>query len=189
MLSFEPAYIKTAESGDLRTRIDRAYEMLNACTLCPRKCRVDRLSGQTGICKTGKDALVSSYSPHFGEEAPLVGQNGSGTIFFTNCNLLCNFCQNYEISHGGKGYEADVKTLSEFMLDLQNMGCHNVNFVTPTHVVPQILGAVLEAVKEGLSIPIVYNSSAYDDIKTLELLDGIVDIYMPDFKFWNPEIA
>lgn len=189
MPSFEPAYIETFKKGLLRKKVTKAYKILSSCVLCPRKCKVDRLSGQTGICKTGKKAYVSSYNPHFGEEAPLVGTNGSGTIFFTHCNLLCIFCQNYDISHEGRGEEVSDEDLAGMMLFLQNAGCHNINFVTPSHVVPQILSAVEIAVRGGLSIPLIYNTSGYDSIETLKLLEGVFDIYMPDFKFWNPEIA
>ncbi len=189
MPSFEPAYIETFKKGLLRKKVTKAYKILSSCVLCPRKCKVDRLSGQTGICKTGKKAYVSSYNPHFGEEAPLVGTNGSGTIFFTHCNLLCIFCQNYDISHEGRGEEVSDEDLAGMMLSLQNAGCHNINFVTPSHVVPQILSAVEIAVRGGLSIPLIYNTSGYDSIETLKLLEGVFDIYMPDFKFWNPEIA
>ena len=163
--------------------------MLSRCTLCPRGCNVDRLSGDTGICNTQDEAMVSSYNPHFGEEAPLVGKNGSGTIFFTHCNLLCNFCQNYDISHEGHGQVVDDEQLAQMMLQLQNIGCHNINFVTPSHVVVQILSALEIAVDHGLSVPLVYNTGGYDKVETLKLLDGVFDIYMPDFKFWDSDIA
>ncbi len=189
MPSFEPAYIATYKKGLLSEKINAAYDILNSCTLCPRRCKIDRLSGQIGICKTGEKAYVSSFNAHFGEEAPLVGSNGSGTIFFTHCNLLCIFCQNYDISHLGHGEEISNDQLAGIMLHLQNAGCHNINFVTPSHVVPQILSAVEAAVKEGLSVPLVYNSGGYDRVKTLKLLEGIFDIYMPDFKFWDPKVA
>jgi putative pyruvate formate lyase activating enzyme len=141
------------------------------------------------VCKTGEKAWVSSFNAHFGEEDPLVGTHGSGTIFFTHCNLLCIFCQNYDISHLGHGEEISNAQLAGIMLHLQNKGCHNINFVTPSHVVPQILSAVETALQEGLSVPLVYNTGGYDSEKTLKLLDGVFDIYMPDFKFWDPEIA
>ena len=189
MQSFKPVYIKTFEIGLLNKKIDQAYEILNACNLCPRKCGVDRLAGETGICKTGKDALVSSYNPHFGEEAPLVGSHGSGTIFFTYCNLMCLFCQNYDISHEGYGRKVSSEQLAVMMLALQNQGCHNINFVTPSHVVPQILSSVEIAIQNGLEVPLVYNTGGYDRVETLKLLEGVFDIYMPDFKFWNPELA
>ena len=141
------------------------------------------------MCRTGKLAMVSSYAPHFGEEDPLVGRNGSGTIFFTHCNLKCIFCQNFDISHGGHGREVTDQILAQIMLELQAMGCHNINLVSPSHVVPQILSALAHAVPEGLSIPLVYNSGGYDRVETLNLLEGVVDIYMPDFKFWDAEVA
>jgi putative pyruvate formate lyase activating enzyme len=162
---------------------------LKSCTLCPRSCRVDRLKGQKGYCRTGRHAVLSSYAPHFGEENPLVGTRGSGTIFFAHCNLLCLFCQNYEISHLGEGREAQGKKLAGAMLQLQEMGCHNINFVSPTHVVPQILEALPIAIRGGLKIPLVYNTGTYDSIETLRLLDGIFDIYMPDLKFMEGEAS
>lgn len=186
---FEPIYINTFEKGLLRKKRDQAESLLSACTLCPRRCGVNRIAGETGVCKTGKNALVSSYQPHFGEETPLSGKKGSGTIFFTHCNLLCTFCQNYDISHQGRGVEVSIAQIAEMMMWLQDSGCHNINFVTPTHVVPQILSAVEMAVPKGLRIPLVYNSGGYDRVETLKLLDGVFDIYMPDFKFWDPELA
>ena len=189
MSNSEPVYIKTFRQGLLKDKVKKAYKSLSFCTLCPRLCKVDRIAGQTGKCKTGKDAWVSSYNSHFGEEAPLVGSKGSGTIFFTHCNLLCLFCQNFDISHEGQGREISTKQLADIMLYLQNSGCHNINFVTPSHVVPQILAALETAIAKGLRVPLVYNSSGYDRVKTLKLLEGIIDIYMPDFKFWNANIA
>ncbi len=189
MPEFEPAYIKAHEKKILEKRIEKAGQILKSCTLCPRKCHVDRLAGETGICNTGYKAWVSSYGPHFGEEEPLVGKNGSGTIFFTHCNLLCLFCQNFDISHKGGGDEITPDQLAWIMLNLQGKGCHNINFVTPSHVVPQILMALELAIPKGLSVPIVYNSGGYDNVETLKLLEGIVDIYMPDFKFWSAEVA
>jgi putative pyruvate formate lyase activating enzyme len=189
MESFTPAYIKTHQRGLLKEKVDQASKILGACELCPRECGVDRLSGEKGICQTGRYAQVSSFSPHFGEESPLVGRNGSGTIFFTHCNLLCLFCQNYDISHQGEGNEISPEALSRIMLSLQGRGCHNINFVTPSHVVPQILASLEIAVEAGLSVPLVYNTSGYDKRETLDILDGVFDIYMPDFKFWDPEIS
>ncbi len=189
MSSFEPAYLRTYERGLLKEKVAKAYRLLKSCTLCPRKCGVDRISGETGTCKTAKLAWVSSYNPHFGEEEPLVGTHGSGTIFFTHCNLLCLFCQNFDSSHRGDGRQITDDELAGIMLELQNQGCHNINFVTPSHVVPQILSAVEIAVKRGLSIPLVFNTGGYDRIKTLKLMDGVFDIFMPDFKFWNSEVA
>jgi putative pyruvate formate lyase activating enzyme len=189
MPSIVPAYINTYESGLFKGKIKKAYNLLKSCVLCPRKCSVDRLSDKTGICNTGKLAWVSSYNPHFGEEEPLVGSHGSGTIFFTHCNLLCLFCQNFDISHQGYGQKVSNDELAEIMLALQNQGCHNINFVSPSHVVPQILSAVEIAAAHGLSIPLVFNTGGYDRVATLQLLEGVFDIYMPDFKFWDPLIA
>ncbi|MCK4407498.1 MAG: hypothetical protein KAV44_07460 [Bacteroidales bacterium] len=189
MTNFNPVYIKSAKSGKLNEKKKEAFKKLAKCTLCPRNCKVNRLEGETGVCKTGIKAWVSSYSPHFGEEAPLVGYHGSGTIFFTHCNLLCNFCQNYDISHEGNGVEVTNAQLATFMLQLQKIGCHNINFVTPSHVIPQILSALELAVENGLSVPLIYNTSAYDSVESLKLLDGVIDIYMPDFKFWDSEIS
>jgi putative pyruvate formate lyase activating enzyme len=185
----EPAYLKTYQEGKLKEKIKVAQAILSKCQLCPRQCEVNRLKEEKGVCHTGKHAVVSSYDPHFGEEDPLVGKHGSGTIFFTNCNLLCIFCQNYDISHEGHGRAVLPQDLAEFFLSLQSMGCHNINFVTPTHVVPQILSALEIAIEGGLHLPLVYNSSGYDLCETLKILDGIIDIYMPDFKFWEPKVA
>ena len=189
MPGFEPAYIQAHQSGLLRRNLAEANARMSSCTLCPRMCRVDRLSGATGVCRTGRRALVSSFNAHFGEEAPLVGTNGSGTVFFTHCNLLCLFCQNFEISHEGIGEEVSDEQIAGIMVALQRQGCHNINFVTPSHVVPQILAALELAVPAGLNVPLVFNSGGYDRIETLRLLDGVIDIYMPDFKFWDPEVA
>ena len=189
MEPFEAAYIKTFEKGLLRKKIKTAHNLLSPCKLCPRQCRVDRLSGETGVCKTTKRAWVSSYSPHFGEEAPLVGKHGSGTIFFTHCNLMCLFCQNFDISHESCGQKVSNEELAAIMLALQQQECHNINFVTPSHVVPQILAALEIAIPQGLRLPLVYNSGGYDLPSTLRLLEGVFDIYMPDFKFWDPDVA
>jgi putative pyruvate formate lyase activating enzyme len=189
MSDFQPLYLETFEKGLLKKKAETAYKILKSCVVCPRNCKVDRLSDELGICKTGKNALVASYDPHFGEEAPLVGTYGSGTIFFSYCNLLCNFCQNFDISHKGYGRTVNDEQLAHMMLQLQKDGCHNINFVTPSHVVPQILSALEIAVKQGLNVPLVYNSSGYDSVATLKILENVVDIYMPDFKFWDPNIA
>ncbi|RPH49195.1 MAG: radical SAM protein [Desulfobacteraceae bacterium] len=186
---FQPVYIETHNKGLLKKKAEHARKLLGSCVLCPRRCMVDRLSGKTGVCKTGARAMVSSYNAHFGEESPLVGRNGSGTIFFTHCNLLCVFCQNFDISHEGLGEEVSDQQLAGIMLALQKSGCHNINFVTPSHVVPQILSALEIAVEKGLCIPLVFNTSSYDRVEILKILDGVIDIYMPDFKFWDPEIA
>lgn len=185
----QPGYIKLHQSGKLAGRIEAALEILAECRLCPRECRVNRLEGQLGVCRTGREAIVASYGPHFGEEDPLVGRNGSGTIFLTNCNLLCLFCQNYDISHEGEGREASAEELAALMLDLARRGCHNINFVTPTHVVPQILEALPLAIEHGLNLPLVYNCGGYEAVQTIKLLNGIFDIYMPDFKFWDEAVG
>ena len=177
------AYLEAHGQGLLRERIDKALALLRDCTLCPRLCRVNRLEGERGTCRAGRLPEVSSCSPHFGEERPLVGRHGSGTIFLTHCNLRCRFCQNYSISHLGEGSEVSSGRLARMMIELQSLGCHNINFVTPTHYVPQILEALPAAIEKGLRIPLVYNSSGYDSVSTLRLLDGIIDIYMPDIKF------
>ena len=186
---FEPAYISALKEGKLQEKIDQAQERLRECNICPRNCKVNRLEGETGFCKIGARAVISSANPHFGEEAPLVGSGGSGTIFMTSCNLQCVFCQNYEISHLMEGQEVDTDTLGGLMVGLQRLGCHNINFVTPSHVVPQILEAVKWAAEEGLRVPLVYNSGGYDSVETLRLLDGVIDIYMPDLKFMDARIS
>ena len=172
---------------ELSERLEMALEILSNCELCPRKCHVNRLKSDKGFCKTGRNAAVSSYGPHFGEEKVLVGRFGSGTIFFTHCNMSCVFCQNYDISQLGKGNEVSAQELADIMLELQRTGCHNINLVSPTHCVAQILEALLIAFEEGLKIPIVYNTGGYDSVDTLKLLDGIVDIYMPDIKYGDDE--
>jgi len=183
------SYLTLHEHGTLAERIKETEKRLSPCRVCPRGCGVDRLADERGVCQTGAKAVVSSYAPHFGEESPLVGSGGSGTIFFTHCNLLCLFCQNFEISHLGQGLETEADQLASMMVSLQRQGCHNINFVTPSHVVPQILSALPRAIEKGLTVPLVYNSSGYDSPETLKLLEGIVDIYMPDFKFWSRESA
>jgi len=189
MISLEPAYLKTHRAGLLQPRINAAYDIMLSCEICPHWCRVDRRHGELGLCRTGDRPVVSSFGPHFGEEDPLVGQHGSGTIFFSHCNLFCIFCQNWEISHGGEGEEIEVEDLAEVMLRLQAQGCHNINFVTPSHQVPMMLGALPHAIAGGLRIPLVYNTGGYDSLATLQFLDGIIDIYMPDFKFWDEKVA
>ncbi|MFQ6096234.1 MAG: radical SAM protein [Armatimonadota bacterium] len=183
------SYLRLHESGELCRRAQQAISMLASCAVCPRECRVNRLEDETGFCRTGRLAVVSSYNPHFGEEAPLVGRHGSGTIFFTHCNLGCIYCQNYDISHLGRGRETDATRLADMMLGLQEIGCHNINFVTPTHVVPQLLEALDIAAARGLRVPLVYNCGGYESIEILRLLDGVFDIYMPDAKYADPDVA
>jgi putative pyruvate formate lyase activating enzyme len=188
-MKFEPIYIKTYKSKELENKIEYALKMLESCEVCPRKCKINRAKDEKGYCKTGRFAKVSSFFPHFGEETPIRGYFGSGTIFFSNCNLRCIFCQNYEISHLGEGEEISKEELAKIMIYLQNQGCHNINFVTPTHVVPQILESLPIAIENGLQIPIVYNTGGYDSLETIKLLSGIVDIYMPDIKFFDEEVS
>jgi len=189
MEDFKPGYLKLYQTKELFKRIEILNQALSSCELCPRRCKVNRLKDEKGICQTGKLAYISSFGPHFGEEAPLVGRNGSGTIFFTHCNLGCIFCQNYDISHLGEGYPETDEELAEAMLRLKRMGCHNINFVTPTHVIAQILRALPLAIEKGLDLPLVYNTGGYDLVSTLELLEGVFDIYMPDFKYSDSEVA
>ena len=185
----EPAYLALHRSGELQARARQAIACLAQCRFCPRICAVNRLAGETGICKTGRLARVSSSFAHMGEEECLRGWRGSGTIFFARCSLRCVFCQNFAISQGGMGTELAPHRLAQLMLEMQDLGCHNLNLVTPEHVVPQILEALDIAADRGLALPIVYNTSAYDSMASLRLLDGVVDIYMPDFKFWDPHLA
>lgn len=186
---FEPAYVQAYKDGTLKNKVDRAIASLADCVVCPRDCHIDRLANKIGVCKSGRFSRVSSHFPHFGEEDVLRGWCGSGTIFFAWCNLRCVFCQNFDTSQLGEGMELSAAQLAGFMLDLQDQGCHNINFVTPEHVVPQILEALLIAVERGLRLPLVYNTSSYDSLESIALMNGIVDIYMPDFKFWDREHA
>jgi putative pyruvate formate lyase activating enzyme len=186
----KPRYLDPAVRQTLAERARAALEALRDCHICPRQCGVDRLVAANGVCQTGRSARVASAFPHFGEEDCLRGRRGSGTIFFAQCNLRCIFCQNWDISQcQGAGVELSADRLAALMLDLQAQGCHNINFVTPTHVVPQIIEALPVAIEGRLRLPLVYNTSAYDAVTTLRQLDGLVDIYMPDFKFWSPETA
>jgi putative pyruvate formate lyase activating enzyme len=186
--AFEPAYLALFRSGELKRRVEAAYERLHDCDFCGRECRVDRYE-RTSSCKTGVRAIVTSYHPHLGEEDPLRGWRGSGTIFFAWCNLNCQFCQNYDISQLGHGHEVEPEDLAVMMLALQEQGCHNINVVSPTHVVPPILAAILIAAESGLRLPLVWNTGGYDSLATLALLDGVIDIYMPDMKYADEEIA
>jgi putative pyruvate formate lyase activating enzyme len=181
--------LRLYESGELKRRVDSALEALKSCEVCPRDCGVDRLADKFAVCKTGRYAVVSSYFAHFGEEDCLRGSKGSGTIFFSGCNLRCVFCQNFDISWQLRGTPAPPEKLAAMMLELQAEGCHNINFVTPEHVVPQIIEALPLAIEGGLRLPLVYNTSAYDSMESLELMEGVVDIYMPDFKYWDSEMA
>lgn len=188
----EPAYLKLLNTGELANRVRHAYEYLTHCNLCAHHCGVNRRKqGEVkgAVCRTGERAVVSSFNPHFGEEPPLVGRGGSGTIFFAWCNLRCVFCQNYEISQLGEGIEVEPEQIAAMMLRLQAMGCHNINLVSPSHVVAPILAAILIAAHAGLHLPIVYNTGGYDSLEALALLDGVIDIYMPDVKYADATIA
>lgn len=179
-----PAYLALLESGELERRAQEARRHLESCDLCPRRCRVSRLVDAKGAaCRTGPLAVVHGHGPHYGEERPLTGRQGSGTIFFSWCNLRCVFCQNWTISARGDGVETPPLALAAMMLDLQRLGCHNVNLVSPSHVVAQVLAALVLAARRGLRLPLVWNSGGYDSLEALELLDGVVDIYMPDMKY------
>lgn len=187
----EPAYLSMS-AGELRRRAEMARDTLADCRACPRDCGVNRLEDKWAACKTGRHAVVASFFPHHGEEDCLRGSNGSGTIFFSHCNLRCVFCQNFDISQAVKPGLGDTSSAGEIagmMLQLQRQGCHNINFVTPEHVVPQMIEAIVEAVEGGLRLPIVYNTSAYDSLESLQLAEGIVDIYMPDFKYWSSRLS
>ena len=186
---FRAAYQHTLATGELAEKVDRARAALASCRLCPRDCGVDRLEGEIGVCRSGSHANVASAFAHFGEEDCLRGWRGSGTIFFSWCNLRCIFCQNWDISWQGDGRPMSAAAIASIMLDLERQGCHNINFVTPEHVVPHVLEAVYLAARRGLQLPIVYNTSAHDSAESLALLDGVVDIYMPDFKIWDEEVA
>jgi putative pyruvate formate lyase activating enzyme len=184
-VTFIPSYIRLFEKGELQQRIKILKEILKECRLCPRECGVNRVNGEVGVCQAGLEPMVSSAFPHFGEEPPLVGYHGSGTIFLTHCNLRCLFCQNYDISHLGNGDPMTSSDIARVMVRLQEMGCHNINFVTPTHYAPQIVASLPEAIEKGLRLPIVYNCSGYESIEVIRLLEGVVDIYMPDAKYMD----
>lgn len=187
---FEPAYLKLCRSGDLAERVRQAFRHLEKCDLCARYCRINRLLTIKGaVCRTGEQAVVHSFGPHHGEEDVLRGWKGSGTIFFSWCNLRCVFCQNWEISHKGMGRVMMPKEIATMMLELQDRGCHNINLVSPSHVVAQIIAAVEIAAREGLRLPLVYNTGGYDSLEALVLLDGVIDIYMPDMKYGDSSIA
>ena len=187
---FEPAYLKLYRTGELKKRAEELWAIMESCQLCPRQCRVNRLKGASGFCRApGATLVISAFHPHFGEERPLVGLGGSGTIFLTHCNLRCVFCQNWPISHLGSGDETTIDEFADMMLQLQREGCHNINLVTPTHYSPHILKALDVAAGKGLRIPIVYNTSGWERLEIIQLLDGIVDIYLPDFKYWDSEMS
>ena len=188
--TFEPAYLKLQKTGELKKRANELYAIMESCELCPRRCGVNRLKGMNGFCCTpGATLVVSAAHPHFGEERPLVGNGGSGTIFLTHCNLRCVFCQNWEIAQLGRGDESNIDELAMMMLLLQKMGCHNINLVTPTHYSALIIKALDIAAERGLRLPIVYNTSGWERLEILKLLDGIVDIYLPDFKYWDSDMS
>lgn len=188
-MSIYPAYLKSYRDGDLDNVISETYKFLNPCSLCPRKCGVNRLKNEKGFCKTGLDPVVYSFMSHQGEEPPVSGTMGSGTIFFSNCNMACVYCQNYEFSQEGRGREVSCETLAGYMLDLQKMKCHNINLVTPTHVLPQILKALKIAIAGGLEIPLVYNTGGYESVEIIKLLSGIVDIYLADMRYADNEFS
>jgi len=188
-IAVTPSYLQLHATGELAQRIERAYEILGHCSLCPRECSVDRLAGKQGYCRAGVAPVVASWNVHPWEEPPISGTRGSGTIFFTHCTAHCMFCQNYPISQLGVGRQVTVQRLAEMMLELQGRGCHNINWVTPTHFVPQILAALPFAIEQGFHLPLVYNCSGYEAIETLRLLDGVIDIYLPDSKYADDAIA
>jgi len=186
---YEPCYLALQRAGEIQPRVAAALKELECCRACPRDCKINRIENKTAACFTGRHAIVSSAFPHFGEEDCLRGWNGSGTIFFSMCNLRCVFCQNWDISQKKSGRELDAARIADLMLELQERGGHNINFVTPEHVAPQVIEAIAAAIPKGLRVPLVYNTSSYDALASLKLLDGLIDIYMPDFKFWRPETA
>lgn len=187
---FEPAYLKLHKSGELKKRAERLWQSMERCQLCLRRCGVNRLKGRTGFCRApGVELIIASFSPHFGEERPLVGRGGSGTIFFSHCNLRCVFCQNWDISHRGRGSQRSIDRLADMMLHLQRIGCHNINLVTPTHYLPHILKALDIAAGKGLRLPIVYNTCGWELPEILEVLDGVVDIYLPDIKYADSKMS
>ncbi len=186
-MTFTPSYLRLSGNGELDKRISVLQDLPKSCRLCPRECQVNRLGGDIGYCGAGAELMVSSAFPHFGEEPPLVGIHGSGTIFLTHCNLRCAFCQNYDISHLGRGETLTTYDMAQAMIRLQELGCHNINFVTPTHYTPQIVASLAKAIEMGLRVPLVYNCSGYESLEVIQLLDEIVDIYMPDAKFMETE--
>ncbi|MBK7229811.1 MAG: radical SAM protein [Ignavibacteriales bacterium] len=191
-MKFEPSYIKLLQNSELKIRADKAYDNLSSCTSCPRDCKVNRIENELGICSSGHLPIVSSYTPHFGEEPVLSGTNGAGNIFFGNCNLKCIYCQNFEISQNPKierQKEVTHNRLAEIMIELQNKSCHNIGLVSPTHFSATILKSIYLAAQKGLNIPIIYNTNGYDSVEMLKLYDGVIDIYLPDLKYGNNEYA
>ena len=186
---FEPAYMKLHRTGELKKRGEELWQIMKSCHLCPRECEVNRLEGEEGFCEATSQLEIASFHPHFGEERPLVGRGGSGTIFFTNCGLRCVFCINYDISQGGSGDKRSIEEMARMMLRLQQIGCHNINIVTPTHYSPHILLALDAAAEMGLRLPLVYNTCGWEKLEILKMLDGVVDIYLPDFKYWDSKMA
>ena len=186
---FEPAYLKLYKSGELKKHGEKLWRIMESCELCPRQCGAARLKGEEGFCESTSKLEVTSFHPHFGEEDPLVGKGGSGTIFLTNCGLRCVFCINWEISQGGVGRERSIEDMADMMIKLQEIGCHNINFVTPTHYSPHIVLAVDIAAGKGLRLPLVYNTCGWERLEILKMLDGIVDIYLPDFKYSDSKMA
>ena len=182
------SYLKLG-ADEITKRVTQAKQILKQCVLCPRQCHVNRSTDELSFCESGSEVIISSAGPHQGEEPPISGSKGSGTIFFTNCNLKCVFCQNYQISQQGQGHPITTGELANTMLSLQQQGCHNINLVSPTHFVPQILETLALAIPKGLNLPIVYNTNGYDSLETLKLLDGIVDIYLPDIKYADDQYA
>jgi putative pyruvate formate lyase activating enzyme len=182
-MGIAPGYLALYETGELQRRAAALERLLSRCTLCPRDCLVNRLGGELGLCRAADRLRIAAAFPHFGEEPPLVGQGGSGAVFVSWCNLLCQFCQSWEVNHRGEGVAVSASELADIMLDLQARGCHNINFVTPTHYAPQLIAALPLAVERGFRLPLVYNCGGYEALEVIQLLDGIVDIYLPDIKF------
>jgi putative pyruvate formate lyase activating enzyme len=187
--NFNPGYLKLYQNGELKKRGQKLWQMMDSCSLCPRECGAERLKGERGFCQASSTLEISSYHPHFGEEDPLVGRGGSGTVFFSNCGLRCVFCINWEISQGGEGNQQTIDDLAEMMLHLQRIGCLNINVVTPTHYSAHIILALDKAVARGLRLPLVYNTCGWEKTEIIKILDGIVDIYLPDFKYADSEMA
>lgn len=189
LVEFEPAVLALHRSGELRARGEELWQAMAECRLCPRECGVNRLAGEKGFCRADSTLIISSHGPHFGEERPLVGRGGSGTIFFSNCGLRCVFCINWQISHQGSGRARSIEQLADMMLELQQMGCSNINLVTPTHYLPHIMLGLDQALARGLRLPVVYNTCGYEQPEIMAMLDGMVDVYLPDFKYADSATA